>query len=267
MKWVRGILTVLTCAVLAFGFYELASVSGESLLTANSDWGHFLAVSYRYVLMGGAVLFAICVVLWIFYFRKRRKQRAATAKANPVNQVAPVNSVVGNRPLPGQAAAGQPAPQTVVPPARSYTPAAQPAVQPSIQKATQQADEPAVQTVIETPQKPEQSAQQMEPNAAHTSAVDAKPTWEQKAPQPETQQPKEPETVRPVTEVKVEQPTVPAAQPVQPSAPQSQQQMEQRPAGQPGQQAPVADKFCRGCGAPREPGARFCKRCGRPFAG
>jgi hypothetical protein len=204
MKWVRWILTALTCVVLGFGIYELASVSEEKLLYLDTNWGYFLAVSYRYVLLGGLVLLALSILVWVLYIRAARKKRMADAqKATavsaapagiPVQNVAAVVQQVNDTgaDFPSQGAAGA---------RKEAFPAA-----PSGNAAFAPVEQPTVGTIA--PPIPE-------------------------APPEQTPQP--------------------------PVPPNNDQKTEQS--------GGVSDKFCRSCGAPREPGARFCMRCGRPFEG
>lgn len=91
MKTARRVFLILTIvsAVLAVALDFAAVcmqilVSGESLLTMDSRWGYFLAVSYRWVTLTAVLLTVAAAALLTAYLLSRKKQKKAAPP--PVEQ-------------------------------------------------------------------------------------------------------------------------------------------------------------------------------------
>ncbi len=91
MKTARRVFLILTivCAVLAVALDFAAVcmqilVSGENLLTMDSHWGYFLAVSYRWVTLTAVLLTVAAAALLTAYLLSRKKQKKAAPP--PVEQ-------------------------------------------------------------------------------------------------------------------------------------------------------------------------------------
>lgn len=88
MKRARRIFLILTivCGVLAVGL-DITAIcmqtlaAGENLLTMNSHWGYFLAVSYRWVTLAAILLTVAAAALLAAYILTRRRQKRASRQA------------------------------------------------------------------------------------------------------------------------------------------------------------------------------------------
>ena len=75
MKIVKGILLAITIVTVCFAVYAQMAVFGENLLYAPSQWGFFLARSYRWITIAAVILVILTKVL-IVLGALRRKRKA-----------------------------------------------------------------------------------------------------------------------------------------------------------------------------------------------
>lgn len=61
-------------------------VSGENLLTMNSSWGYFLAVSYRWVTLAAVLLtVAEAALLVVFFLMRKRAKKSSEQAGTPAS--------------------------------------------------------------------------------------------------------------------------------------------------------------------------------------
>ncbi|MFQ9799781.1 MAG: hypothetical protein ACLR23_13520 [Clostridia bacterium] len=65
MKIVKGILLAITIVTVCFAVYAQMAVFGENLLYAPSQWGFFLARSYRWITIAAVILVILTTVLFV----------------------------------------------------------------------------------------------------------------------------------------------------------------------------------------------------------
>ena len=72
MKIVKGILLAITIVTVCFAVYAQMAVFGENLLYAPSQWGFFLARSYRWITIAAVILTVLFV---LGALRRKRKAK------------------------------------------------------------------------------------------------------------------------------------------------------------------------------------------------
>lgn len=76
MKIVKAILLAITVVAVCFAVYAQMSVFGENLLYAPSQWGFFLARSYRWITIAAVILVILTTVMFVLgALRKKRKAK------------------------------------------------------------------------------------------------------------------------------------------------------------------------------------------------
>ena len=75
MKIVKAILLAITVVAVCFAVYAQMSVFGENLLYAPSQWGFFLARSYRWIIAAVILVILTTVMFVLGALRKKRKAK------------------------------------------------------------------------------------------------------------------------------------------------------------------------------------------------
>ena len=272
-KILKAILFLLTVAAIGFACYAQITVAGENLLTYPTQWGFFLARSYRWFTLGAVVLGVISIaVLWVGAVRKRRATRQARQQTNTVEPRKDripsdnVKSAAKTKPI----FAPQGNVQSKEPSLRKEN------LNPVETKAAVLPNSHAQSELISNPKEADKKT------PASGSSPASQPEMQKEEP-PRREPEKRPVSNRPeVPQKKPEAPIpaakkasepIPAAQkPAQADAPRATAPKKvdsERPESRPEHNAPTAvqqeARFCKKCGEPRVPGARFCKRCGYRF--
>ena len=79
MKIVKAILLAITIVTVCFAVYAQMAVFGENLLYAPSQWGFFLARSYRWITIAAVILVILTTALFVLGGLRRTR----TAKGLP----------------------------------------------------------------------------------------------------------------------------------------------------------------------------------------
>lgn len=110
MKVVKRIVYIITLLCCLVAIWMQISVSGENLLTMDSQKGYLLAVSYRWVTLAAVILAAISLLIAVLGFLRKRKgtenkvpkkekrnrkkkQEAAAQAMSPAPPVPPIPSM------------------------------------------------------------------------------------------------------------------------------------------------------------------------------
>ena len=76
MKIVKAILLAITIETVCFAVYAQMAVFGENLLYAPSQWGFFLARSYRWITIAAVILVILTTALFVLGgLRRKRKAK------------------------------------------------------------------------------------------------------------------------------------------------------------------------------------------------
>lgn len=268
-KIIKAILLLLTVAAIGFACYAQFTVAGENLLTHPTQWGFFLARSYRWFTLGAVVLGVITVViLWVGAVHKRRAARQAiqqTKAVKPRKGRIPSDNVKA-------AAAAMPIPDLQENTRPKENPLRKEAPNPVETKA---AVVPAAQSKLTSNLK-EADKKKSASGSFPTIQPEVKkeePHRREPAKQPVSNRPEvsQEEPPAPIFATKKDSEPISAQNPVQTDTPCAAvpKADSEQPESQSEQNAPVAVqsdvRFCKKCGEPRVPGARFCKRCGYRF--
>lgn len=266
----KAILFLLTVAAIGFACYAQVTVAGENLLTYPTQWGFFLARSYRWFTLGAVMLSVISIaVLWAGAVHKRRAARRQAKTVEPKKGRIPSDDVKSAAEA-EEVSAPQGDAQPKEPPPRKADP------NPADTKATVIPMTHGQQEWAEAPERVDKKMSASgpvpisQPTMKKEDPLRREPEKRPVSSRPEVPQ-KEPEAPIPAAK-KTSEPISTAQKPAQADAPRAAAPKKidsERPEGRPEQNARTSvqqeARFCKKCGEPRTPGARFCKRCGYRF--